>query len=61
MGFFSKIVSLALTLLAITLIGLGMYELVSPMIPFGPIGMIVAGILILAVMMWVGIKRGISL
>lgn len=45
------------SLLGVVLIGMGMYELVAPLIPFGPLGMVIAGAVLLLVLTWFGVKK----
>ena len=49
-----------LSLLGITLTAFGLYELIAPMIPFGALGMVVIGLILVALVGYVGGKKILS-
>jgi len=53
----SLIIFLPFSLLAVILVGMGMYEIAAPMIPLGPLGMILIGVILLVILSWLGVKK----
>lgn len=49
-----------LSLLGIVLVASGLYNLVGPMIPFGPLGMIIIGLIIVFLVGYVGGRKILS-
>ena len=49
-----------LSLLGITLTAVGLYELISPMVPFGSLGMIIIGLIIIVIGGYFGGKKMLS-
>lgn len=52
-----KFIVVTFSILAMTLILMGLYELIVPYIPFGPVGFILVGVALLVVLAMLGVKR----